>query len=292
MTKDQHNLPAVLALRDEFTRRDTRIVAITIARGGSTRLPRKNVLPFCGVPLVEWSVRLSLCSHLITDTYVSTDDEEIADISRTAGATIIWREPQSGAGFTANVSFAHAIRQIREWQPIDMLISILPTNPVRQPWDFDECVRLYWETRKRNRQLNQMSVLAPQLETVIHRRVDAGRSQVILGDKGGNHLDGAGGCWAVCDPDWYLAMSAATPRTDAEIDAAFADYTSRQKPDAQSGYTYYYPLEHYQRFDIDLPEHWGLQEALMRQFVLADGEDVYERYKAAGLPANKESLPV
>jgi pseudaminic acid cytidylyltransferase len=56
-------------------------VAIIPARGGSKRLPRKNIRMFCGKPLVAWSIIQALNSYFIDDVYVSTDDQEIAEIA-------------------------------------------------------------------------------------------------------------------------------------------------------------------------------------------------------------------
>lgn len=283
MKAEQHDLQRILTLRDEFKRRGTHCVAVTVARGGSVRLPRKNVQPFCGRPLVGWSVLQGRCSHLVTDNYVSTDDEEIADISRAAGAEIIWRYESAGKGSTANVPFSHAIRQIREHHPVDIILSILPTGPVRQPWDYDESVALYWLEKQKRGRINQLIPLAPKLETVVHREVDDFRSQVILGDKRGRFLDGAGSTWSVCDPDWYLRMAQEGPKTDAEIDEQFVDYSNRVRDMANQPCLYYYRMEPWQCFDIDTLQDWGTQEALMRQHILTT-PDVYERYKAKETP--------
>jgi len=291
VTKEQHNLAAILTLRDEFRRRGTRVVAITIARGGSNRLPRKNTLPFAGRPLVEWSIIQSLCSHLVTDTYLCTDDEEIAGVGRKAGAKIVWRYESTPCGVTANVTFSHAIRQIREWQPIDIAITILPTSPLRQPWDFDENIRLYQEVRQAYRECWVVGGLSRQMETVVHRKIDAIRSTVIIGDKRWNYLDGAGATWTVCDPDGYLAMTERSPKFDKEIDEKFVEVARQSTEIPQGDVTYYYGLEPWQRFDLDLPEQLGLMEDVMRRYILTE-PDVYERYKAAGKTAEKESVTI
>lgn len=61
-------------------------VCIIPARGGSKRIPRKNVLPFCGKPMIAWSIDAATKSNLFTQIVVSTDDEEIAAIARASGA--------------------------------------------------------------------------------------------------------------------------------------------------------------------------------------------------------------
>lgn len=63
-------------------------IAIILARGGSKRIPRKNILPFHGKPLLAWSIEAALGSGKFTRVLVSTDDEEIAAISRAHGAQV------------------------------------------------------------------------------------------------------------------------------------------------------------------------------------------------------------
>ena len=67
---------------------ETRAVCIIPARGGSKRIPRKNVRSFRGRPILEWSVCAALNTGLFDRVMVSTDDEEIADVARAAGAEV------------------------------------------------------------------------------------------------------------------------------------------------------------------------------------------------------------
>lgn len=66
----------------------TSAVAIITARGGSKRIPRKNVKEFCGKPIIAYSIEAALESGLFEDVIVSTDDEEIARIAREYGASV------------------------------------------------------------------------------------------------------------------------------------------------------------------------------------------------------------
>lgn len=63
-------------------------IAIITARGGSKRIPRKNIKDFCGVPIITYSIAAALESGLYQEVMVSTDDGEIADIARRAGASV------------------------------------------------------------------------------------------------------------------------------------------------------------------------------------------------------------
>ena len=57
-------------------------IAIIPARGGSTRIPRKNIRPFLGKPIIAYSIEAALQSGLFDEVMVSTDDEEIAEVAR------------------------------------------------------------------------------------------------------------------------------------------------------------------------------------------------------------------
>ena len=63
-------------------------IAIITARGGSKRIPKKNIREFCGRPIIEYSIRAALESKLFDEVMVSTDSEEIAEISRQCGASV------------------------------------------------------------------------------------------------------------------------------------------------------------------------------------------------------------
>lgn len=63
-------------------------IAIITARGGSKRIPRKNIREFCGRPILEYSVEAALTAGIFREVMVSTEDEEIAEIARKAGANV------------------------------------------------------------------------------------------------------------------------------------------------------------------------------------------------------------
>ena len=73
-------------------------IAIIPARGGSKRLPRKNIKEFNGKPLIAWSIIVALNSKIFDKVIVSTDDEEIAEISKRYGAEVPFIRPKSLSG--------------------------------------------------------------------------------------------------------------------------------------------------------------------------------------------------
>lgn len=70
------------------------ILAVIPARGGSKRIPRKNVRPFCGRPLICWTIETALVSSHLSDIVVNTDDDEIQSIAEEMGVTVHRRPPE------------------------------------------------------------------------------------------------------------------------------------------------------------------------------------------------------
>ena len=68
-------------------------LAVIPARGGSKRIPRKNIRAFCGRPMIGWSIKAALDSGCFDHVIVSTDDAEIADVARDAGAAVPFMRP-------------------------------------------------------------------------------------------------------------------------------------------------------------------------------------------------------
>ena len=89
-------------------------LAVIPARGGSKRIPRKNIKHFCGKPMLAWSVEAAMQSGCFDHIIVSTDDAEIADIARQCGAQVPFMRPESlsddHTGTTAVM--AHAINWV------------------------------------------------------------------------------------------------------------------------------------------------------------------------------------
>lgn len=76
-------------------------IAIIPARGGSKRIPRKNIRPFCGKPMISYSIEAAINSDLFDEVMVSTDDEEIATIARQYGAKVpFMRSDKNADDFT------------------------------------------------------------------------------------------------------------------------------------------------------------------------------------------------
>lgn len=120
-----------------------KILAIIPARGGSQRLPRKNILPLGGKPLIAWTIEAAIQSKYITKVIVSTDCPEIAEVSKIYGADVPFLRPTRLASDTATTNglIMHAIKEVGESE-FDMVALLQPTSPLRTAYDIDEAVKV------------------------------------------------------------------------------------------------------------------------------------------------------
>lgn len=89
-------------------------LAVIPARGGSKRIPRKNILPFCGKPIIAWSIAAARESGCFDRVIVSTDDAEIAQVARDAGAEVPFVRPaELSDDHTGTIA---VVRHAIEWQ--------------------------------------------------------------------------------------------------------------------------------------------------------------------------------
>ncbi|MGE0326858.1 MAG: acylneuraminate cytidylyltransferase family protein [Polyangiaceae bacterium] len=112
------------------------VLALIPARGGSKSVPRKNVLPVAGKPLIAYSIAHAIGSTGITRTIVSTDDAEIAGVSRAFGAEVPFERPAEYAGdYATDVQvFKHALEWLRDEEGYvpELVVHLRPTGPVRR----------------------------------------------------------------------------------------------------------------------------------------------------------------
>jgi CMP-N,N'-diacetyllegionaminic acid synthase len=120
-------------------------VAIIPARGGSKGIPRKNLVPVAGKPLLAWSILQALAADTIESVWVSSDDEEILDIAIRYGASPILRPSElSSDDATSESAWIHSIDFIEaRGQSVSCVVGMQPTSPLRSPEDLDKAVRLF-----------------------------------------------------------------------------------------------------------------------------------------------------
>ena len=121
-----------------------KIISIIPARGGSKGLPKKNILDLCGKPLIAHSISQSLNSSLVDATYVTTDSQEIADVAKKYGASVIMR-PQELASDTATSESAliDALTKIEvnEGYTPELVVFLQCTSPIRDDNDINDAIQ-------------------------------------------------------------------------------------------------------------------------------------------------------
>lgn len=122
----------------------TEVLALIPARGGSKSIPRKNIVDFGGHPLIAYSIAAGLAAETVSRVIVSTDDEEIAAISRRFGAETPFLRPAEHAGdHTPDLPvFIHALSWLQEQQGYkpDIVVQLRPTSPFRKVRHIDQAV--------------------------------------------------------------------------------------------------------------------------------------------------------
>ena len=124
-----------------------KIIAIIPARGGSKGLPGKNILELCGKPLIAWTIKNALHSKYIDEVIVSTEDKEIAKISKEYGALVIERPEELARDDSPTID---AIMHVINWfesreEYFDIVILLEPTSPLRKDNDLDNAVEHFIE---------------------------------------------------------------------------------------------------------------------------------------------------
>ena len=123
-----------------------KILALIPARGGSKRLPNKNILPLGGKPLISWTIDAVKDTPEIVDILVSTDSCEIASVARAAGALVPWLRPDVLSTDTATSMDVclHALDWYEEkYGDVDGLLLLQPTSPFRDKSTIKKGIELF-----------------------------------------------------------------------------------------------------------------------------------------------------
>lgn len=127
-----------------------RTLALINARGGSKGVPRKNIRPLAGKPLIVWSIEAGLAAQSIDSVVVSTDDAEIATVARAAGARVPFLRPSELAtdkSLQIDV-ILHAVTALETRGEIyDAIVILQPTCPLRLSSDIDGAIAVFGEKK-------------------------------------------------------------------------------------------------------------------------------------------------
>ncbi len=121
-----------------------RTVCIILARSGSKGITRKNMMNFCGKPLIYWSIQNALDSKLVDDVYVSTDSKEIKEYSEKCGTIVIDRPVELATDTVeSDPSLIHALDFM---ESPDIVVNLQATSPVREANDIDMAIQKFKES--------------------------------------------------------------------------------------------------------------------------------------------------
>jgi CMP-N,N'-diacetyllegionaminic acid synthase len=161
------------------------ILALIPARGGSKGIPRKNLLPIAGKPLIAYSIEQALGSRYITRTIVSTDDAEIAEVARHFGAEVPFMRPTAYAqDLSPDIDvFRHALSWLRDQQgyTCDLVIHLRPPGPVRRVELIDQAIETILHTPDAD---SLRSVTRPLQTPYKMWRIEQGYLRPLLGVEG------------------------------------------------------------------------------------------------------------
>ena len=124
-----------------------RVVAVIPARGGSKGVPRKNVRSLCGRPLLAWSVTAALDSGAFDSVWVSTDDDEVAEVATQAGARVHRRSADAATDTASSEAVLEDFVQAGRHGGAEVLCMIQATSPLTQPEDFTKAFAQFQETQ-------------------------------------------------------------------------------------------------------------------------------------------------
>jgi len=120
-----------------------KILAVTLARGGSKGVPKKNIRELCGRPLIAYTISEAKKSKYIDKYIVSTDSEDVLDVAKKEGAEVPFLRPPELSGDTATSASAliHAVNFMKEnGESYDYVVELMATNPLKKVCDIDGCI--------------------------------------------------------------------------------------------------------------------------------------------------------
>ena len=240
--------------------------AVIPARGGSIRIPRKNLKDFCGLPLVAWAIIQAQASHLIDRVFVSTDDDEIEEVSREYGAEII-RRPDWADADTASGGrpICHAAKVTLD---MDVVVAMFATMPCRYPDDIDRTIRQFNELED----VDYLCPFAYHREHYLYNLRTPGYISRVWTTRRPQYYDHAAGM-SVATREWQLTNN--TNQSSTESDEEFWDRCFGTDMGAQA----FIEFKPFQTADCDTLDEWEFSQVVMEHYILKGrGRAVYDDY--------------
>ena len=219
--------------------------ALIPARGGSKRIPRKNLIGFCGKTLVVWSIEQALASMGIDKVYVSSEDSDILDCAVLNGAEVVLRPDElAHDDSTLEDVIVHFLKEV----PTNILVVLQPTSPLRLPKDIDSAIEFFKLSKS-------TSLFSCHIETDLFLFDSKLMNRTFNGIKPGDfrHTN-----------DHYIVENGSFYIFSILQDGFL--YRNRY-----FGHLTSFPQRKWQSYEIDEPEDVRICEALMNEFILREG---------------------
>jgi CMP-N-acetylneuraminic acid synthetase len=233
-----------------------KVVAVIPARGGSTRLPDKNMRLFAGRPLVAWSIIQAMNSLTIDEVWVTSDSKRILELAASLGARCFERTEAESDDAPGWVPILKVCREVM--RPLDVLVGLMATSPLRMPHDIDRAVSKYFSQKDR---ADKFLISVARIHEDYRWR--------IMNDE----------CVEPLPP-----IDNHNCRYDgAEHVSTFAEY--EHSISEQGDATFYVPyfLEEWQAIDVNSADQLRLAELIFYDKILSSGLNPYEVYRKGGL---------
>ena len=164
--------------------RRMRVLGLVAARGGSKGLPRKNIRPLCGKPLLQYTAESALAARRLARVVLTTDDEEIAEVGRRCGLDVPFMRPAELAA--DDTPTLPVVRHALAWMEahgdyFDAVCQLQPTNPLRRTEDIDACIELL-ERSGADAVMTVLPVPAEHNPHWVYFRDEGGRLRLSTGE--------------------------------------------------------------------------------------------------------------
>ena len=237
-------------------------IAIIPARGGSKGIPNKNVMDFCGKPLVVWSILHAKSAELVEEVCVSSDSDEILAVAEKNGATPIRRPIDISGDFaTSESAIVHTLDFIEKRDGVepDIVVMLQPTSPIRRSYDIQNALNQFIE-----KQADAM-FSASVLDDFCIWSQDANGLNAISYDPGerGRRQERA--------PLWLESGSF----------YIFKSSLLKEKNNRLGGKTATYEMPYWASYEIDEPEDIKKCEFFFNNYLLSKGESFDNGFKVS-----------
>lgn len=161
--------------------KNKKVLAIIPARGGSKGIPRKNMIPLCGKPLLAYSIEAAQKSNYIDRILVSTDSAEIAQTAELYGVLVPTLRPQCLAEDdtrTIDVMLYHREELEKKGQSYDIVVLLQPTQPLRTAADVDAAIELF----EKKGSIGVVSISEADDHPILMRVMAEGRMEKLVSE--------------------------------------------------------------------------------------------------------------